>query len=107
MAQTDRQTDGQTDRNVCVHVLDAVQFLHHRGIVHLNIAPDNVIMQSRRRFDVKLVDFGLAHKITTVDGVPLDRTGSPEFMGSVLLLLSPCIHPVTHEETVILEENVV
>ena len=26
---------------------------------------------------------------------------------SLLLLLSPCIHPVTHEETVILEENVV
>ena len=26
---------------------------------------------------------------------------------AVLLLLSPCIHPVTHEETVILEENVV
>jgi len=26
---------------------------------------------------------------------------------AILLLLSPCIHPVTHEETVILEENVV
>ena len=26
---------------------------------------------------------------------------------AVLLLLSPCIHPVTHEETVILEDNVV
>jgi len=71
MAQTDRQTerqtdrqiaacvrlclhgtDGQTDRNVCVHVLDAVQFLHHRGIVHLNIAPDNVIMgQTDRQTD--------------------------------------------------------
>jgi len=25
---------------------------------------------------------------------------------AVLLLQSPCIHPVTHEETVILEENV-
>jgi len=48
----DRRTDGQTDRNVCVHVLDAVQFLHHRGIVHLNIAPDNVIMgQTDRQTD--------------------------------------------------------
>ena len=49
---TDRQTERQTDRNVCVHVLDAVQFLHHRGIVHLNIAPDNVIMgQTDRQTD--------------------------------------------------------
>jgi len=62
-------------------VLDAVQFLHHRGIVHLNIQPDNVIMQSRRRFDIKLVDFGLAQKITTTDGVPVDRVGLAEFMG--------------------------
>jgi len=66
-------------------VLDAVQFLHHRGIVHLSILPDNVIMQSRRRFDVKLVDFGLAQKITTIDGVPVDRIGSAEFMGQSLL----------------------
>jgi len=70
-------------------VLDAVQFLHHRGIVHLSIAPDNVIMQSRRRFDVKLVDFGLAHRITTVDGVPVDRVGSAEFMGPSCLLSTP------------------
>ena len=65
----------------CAKVLDAVQFLHHRGIVHLSIQPDNVIMQSRRRFDVKLVDFGLAHKITTIDGLPVSRLGSAEFMG--------------------------
>jgi len=64
-----------------LQVLDAVQFLHHRGIVHLSIQPDNVIMQSRRRFDVKLVDFGRAHRIITVDGVPVDRVGSAEFMG--------------------------
>jgi len=67
-------------------VLDAVQFLHHRGIVHLSIQPDNVIMQSRRRFDIKLVDFGLAQKITTTDGVAVDRVGSAEFMGERVML---------------------
>ena len=61
-----------------------MQFLHHRGIVHLGIQPDNVIMQSRRRFDIKLVDFGLAQKITTIDGVAVDRLGSAEFMGDPL-----------------------
>jgi len=71
-------------------VLDAVQFLHHRGVVHLSIQPDNVIMQSRRRFDVKLVDFGLAQKITTIDGVPVDRVGSAEFMGLCIASLPTC-----------------
>lgn len=66
---------------ICVKVLDAVQFLHHRGIIHLNIQPDNVVMHSRRRFDIKLIDFGLAHKITTVDGNVIDRVGPAEFMG--------------------------
>lgn len=61
-------------------VLDALQFLHHRGIVHLNLQPDNVIMVSRRRFDIKLIDFGRARKITSYDGEKVDRLGTAEFM---------------------------
>ena len=49
-------------------VLDGLQFLHHRGIVHLNVQPDNVVFQSRRRFDVKLIDFGRARHVTTYEG---------------------------------------
>ena len=79
--------------NACLQVLDAVQFLHHRGIVHLNIQPDNIIMQSRRRFDVKLVDFGLAQKITTIDGVAVDRVGLAEFMGKLNAVLVNSVNP--------------
>jgi len=68
-----------------------VQFLHHRGIVHLSIQPDNIIMQSRRRFDVKLVDFGRAQRITTMDGVPVDRVGSAEFMGQCYNFILSCL----------------
>ena len=68
-------------------MLDAVQFLHHRAIVHLNIQPDNVVMHSRRRFDIKLIDFGLAHKITTVDGDVVDRIGPDEFMGAYRMII--------------------
>lgn len=64
-----------------MQVLDALQFLHHRGIVHLNLQPDNVIMVSRRRFDVKLVDFGRARRITHYDGEHIPRLGAAEFMG--------------------------
>lgn len=66
---------------LCIQVLDAFQFLHHRGIVHLNLQPDNVIMVSRRRFDVKLIDFGRARKITTYEGERLACEGTVEYMG--------------------------
>ena len=62
-------------------VLDALQFLHHRGIVHLNLQPDNVLMTSRRRLDVKLVDFGRARKVTSVEGERVGREGTAEYMG--------------------------
>jgi len=63
-------------------VLDGLQFLHHRGIVHLNVQPDNVVMISRRRFDIKLIDFGRARKVTTYEGEKLTgvRDGTAEFM---------------------------
>ncbi|KAI0234283.1 Obscurin [Lamellibrachia satsuma] len=66
--------------SIIKQVLDGCQFLHHRGIVHLNLQPDSVIMVSRRRFDVKLVDFGRSRKITSYDGEPVPREGMAEFM---------------------------
>lgn len=62
-------------------VLDALQYLHHKGIVYLNLQPENVVMQSRRRYDIKLIDFALAHKITSPAGDQILRRGPPEFMG--------------------------
>ncbi|KAK2145039.1 hypothetical protein LSH36_707g01145 [Paralvinella palmiformis] len=66
--------------SIIKQVLDALQFLHHIGIVHLNLQPDNVIMVSRRRFDIKLIDFGRARKITSFDGVKVPREGTADFM---------------------------
>ena len=65
---------------VIKQVLDALQYLHHRGIVHLNIQPDNVVMVSRRRMDVKLIDFGRARKIVTREGMGVPVEGTAEFM---------------------------
>ena len=62
-------------------ILDALQFLHHRGQVHLNLQPDNVIMVSRRRWDIKLIDFGRARHISTYEGERIPKDGTVEFMG--------------------------
>jgi serine/threonine protein kinase len=89
----------------CVKVLDAVQFLHHRGIIHLNIQPDNVVMHSRRRFDIKLIDFGLAHKITTVDGSIIDRIGPAEFMGNERYTFVTSLFMLFHNRSIKAEAN--
>lgn len=90
-----------------LQVLDALQFLHHRGIVHLNIQPDNVIMNSRRRFDVKLIDFGQAHTITSADGQKVERTGSTEFMGQFLdTIYTHKIESALHFKRSCIEEDI-
>ena len=43
-------------------------------------------MVSRRRFDVKLIDFGRARKITTYEGEKIPKDGTPEFMGKFSLM---------------------
>ena len=60
-------------------VLDGLQFLHYHGYAHLNIQPSSVMMVSRRRLDVRIVDFGLVQKINT-ESQEVPAEGNPEFM---------------------------
>ena len=76
--------------SVSWQVLDALQYLHHRGIVHLNVQPDNVVMVSRRRLDVKLIDFGRARRVTSAEGVGVAAEGTAEFMCEYYYLVSRC-----------------
>ncbi|XP_070569686.1 obscurin-like isoform X2 [Ptychodera flava] len=61
-------------------LLDAVDYVHSQNIVHLDIRPDNVLLESRRRNDVRLIDFGSARKLTDPNGIKLDVELMAEFM---------------------------
>ncbi|CAG0922841.1 unnamed protein product, partial [Notodromas monacha] len=65
-------------------IFDAVQYLHWKGMVHLDIQPDNVVMASIRRLDVRLVDFGNAQQVTR-QGLPVETLGSLEYMAPEVL----------------------
>nr|XP_006823009.1 PREDICTED: striated muscle-specific serine/threonine-protein kinase-like [Saccoglossus kowalevskii] len=61
-------------------LLDAVGFIHSQSIVHLDIRPDNVLLESRRRNDIRLIDFGSARRLPEKGGVKVDADLIPEFM---------------------------
>ncbi len=53
-----------------MHVADAIQAAHDKGIIHRDIKPENVLIHDNR--DIKLSDFGIAH---IVGGEGFTRTG--------------------------------
>ncbi|CAM9811883.1 unnamed protein product, partial [Chrysoparadoxa australica] len=58
-------------RHIFSSVLEALAFLHKRGIVHRDVKPENILLQSRKGTGnlakVKLADFGLACNIGMCD----------------------------------------
>ena len=50
-------TDSATDR-VIDDILDGVDYLHHRGVLHNDIKPSNIIVNSHGA--VRIIDFGLS-----------------------------------------------
>lgn len=50
-------------------LLDAIAFMHERGVIHRDIKPENILLTEREGWEIKLTDFGLAKLI---DGFGLD-----------------------------------
>ncbi|KAI5632857.1 immunoglobulin i-set domain-containing protein [Phthorimaea operculella] len=63
---------------IVTQILDALQYLHWRGYCHLDLQPDNVVMASVRSIQVKLVDFGSAHKVTKL-GTIVPQVGDLDY----------------------------
>jgi len=55
-----------TEQKVIVYVkqmVRALNFMHSRQIVHLDIKPQNIMLKNRESDTIKLIDFGLAKKM--------------------------------------------
>ena len=45
-------------------ILKALNFIHERQIIHLDLKPQNIMMKNKRdEFKIKLIDFGLAKRL--------------------------------------------
>lgn len=55
-----------TEREVIKYMLqivDGVSFIHKKGIVHLDLKPENIMCVNKTGSKIKLIDFGLARRL--------------------------------------------
>ena len=61
-----RPMDLRALRTTLIHALKALKYLHGRGVIHGDINPGNLMIDSRKR--VKVGDFGIARRVARTDG---------------------------------------
>jgi serine/threonine protein kinase len=65
-------------RNIAIKLARAAAALHRVGIVHRDIKPDNVILETEG--SLKLIDFGVVRIAGLEDEAPQDIPGTPAYM---------------------------
>lgn len=71
-------TEDQVSR-VMKQVLDALEYLHFKGLVFCNVEPDSVCVTDGQSCIVKLVDFGSTHAVPK-GGAQIAMDTEPEYM---------------------------
>ncbi|CAG9826984.1 unnamed protein product [Diabrotica balteata] len=69
----------QTVATIVSQILDGLQYLHWRGLCHLDLQPDNIVMCGVRSVQIKLVDLGSAHRVTKL-GTNVPVVGHPDYI---------------------------
>jgi serine/threonine-protein kinase len=58
-------------------VLDALSYIHQKGIIHMDIKPSNIMMEQGR--NVRLMDLGIADVTDTVNSATSGMMGTPKY----------------------------
>jgi tetratricopeptide (TPR) repeat protein len=89
LAQLKRITEAKFDPALLIgQTLQALAYLHRRGIIHHDLKPDNVVViEQDGKPNVKLLDFGLAHEQNDDNGSPV--AGTLAYMAPELLRSGP------------------
>ena len=73
-------------RNIFKQLIETVQYIHSKGIVHRDIKPDNILLNLNNQ--IKLCDFGVSKEIKK--GILIsDSCGTPAFIAPEILLDAP------------------
>lgn len=71
-------------RQIC----EAIKHMHEKNIIHLDIKPENIMCQTRKSSNIKLIDFGLATKLDPNEVVKIS-TGTAEFAAPEIVEREP------------------
>ena len=81
LTQRDKYSEEQVARLI-QQLLGVLAYLHKNRVVHLDLRHDNIVLESRRRDNVRVIDFGSARRMENLDGMKMKGLDSlPEFMG--------------------------
>ncbi|XP_050190713.1 myosin light chain kinase, smooth muscle-like [Myiozetetes cayanensis] len=69
-------------------ILEGLQFMHGRAIVHLDLKPENIVCVSPDSHRLKIIDFGLARRLAPDTPVKVLH-GTPEFMAPEVVAFEP------------------
>ncbi|XP_076264326.1 obscurin isoform X27 [Rhynchophorus ferrugineus] len=88
----------QTVATIISQVLDGIHYLHWRGLCHLDLQPDNIVMAGVRSVQIKLVDMGSTHRVTKL-GNKVPIVGHKDYISPEVLAEEPA-YPQTDIWTV-------
>ncbi|XP_062862308.1 myosin light chain kinase, smooth muscle [Trichomycterus rosablanca] len=84
-----------TEREVIKYMLqivDGVGFIHRKGIVHLDLKPENIMCVNKTGSNIKLIDFGLARRLENAGGLKV-MFGTPEFVAPEVINFEVISYP--------------
>ena len=74
--------------NYMRQVLQGIQHMHDKNIIHLDIKPENVMCETKKSSNIKIIDFGLATKLDPNEIVKIS-TGTAEFAAPEIVEREP------------------
>jgi len=74
--------------NYMRQICEGIKHMHEKNILHLDIKPENIMCQTRKGTNVKLIDFGLATKLNPHEVIKI-TTGTAEFAAPEIVEREP------------------